>query len=49
MSDRFPFGMADRTPDQWGWGTVVDPTGEVIPPGACDGLHNKEQQRDLLK
>lgn len=34
--------------DAWDWGVVVTPRGEVIPPGACDGLHNKDKQRDPL-
>lgn len=38
------------TPDEdaWEWGTVMTPGGEVIPPGACEGYHNREKQRDIV-
>lgn len=50
MTDRTPFGtQADPERNPWDWGVVVTPDGEIIPPGACDGYHNKANQRELLK
>lgn len=33
---------------EWDWGRVVDRDGDPIPPGACDGYHNKHRHRDVL-
>jgi len=38
-----------RETNPWDWGVVKNTRGDVIPPGACDGFHNKENQRDILK
>ena len=38
--------VADRNP--WDWGIVRDKDGNLIEPGACEGYHNGENQRDLL-
>ena len=46
---RTPFGRDDDSAETWDWGQVVTPDGEVIPPGACEGMHNKDEQRELLR
>lgn len=49
-----PFGTDTDEHDQttenspWDWGVVKTPSGEIIPPGACDPYQNDDQQRDLL-
>jgi hypothetical protein len=34
--------------DEWDWGVLVSADGEVIPPGACEGYHGKDNQREVL-
>jgi hypothetical protein len=32
----------------WDWGVLKTPDGEIIPPGACEGYHGKDNQRDMV-
>jgi hypothetical protein len=40
----------DDPPEQnpWDFGRLVSKDGDVIPPGACEGYHNGENQRELV-
>jgi hypothetical protein len=41
--------MSDPDPDVWDWGVLKDRDGNVIPPGACEGMYGKDKQRDVLE
>jgi len=38
--------MTDDDANPWDWGRLVDKSGELIPPGACDPYHSDDQGRD---
>jgi hypothetical protein len=41
-------GDGDGDTNPWDWGVVKTTDGEIIPPGACEGYHGKDNHRDMV-